>query len=128
MPKRTWGFAPAEWERARAEMERLLRETALARSTVTYGEVARRVFAGRVSARSGALMDMLGEVDTEAWRELGLIVASLVVRADSGIPGEGYFIFAEEELGRQIPDRRAFWEHEVDRVWERYAGESGDER
>jgi len=121
MPKRTWGFTPEEWAVARAEMARVLGEVAAARSTITYGEVARRVFDGRVSARSGALMDLLGEVDSATEDERGFMIASLVVRADSGIPGEGYFFFAAEELGRPIEDPEAFWEHEVARVWEAFA-------
>jgi hypothetical protein len=121
MPKRTWGFLPEEWTAARSEMSRVLAEVAGVRSTVTYGEMARRAFDGRVSARSGALMDMLGEVDSDASAELGIMIASLVVRADSGIPGDGYFVFAAEELGRPLGDRRAFWEHEVERVWDAYA-------
>ena len=121
MPKRTWGFTPKEWSAARTEMERVLVEVAVARSTVTYGEIARRVFGGRVSARSGALMDMLGEVDTRADADRGVMIASLVVRADSGMPGEGYFLFVAEELHRPVEDRRAFWEHEVDRVWDSFA-------
>jgi len=36
------------------------------------------------------------------------------------MPGDGYFAFAEQELGRVIPDRRAFWEAEVARVWDAY--------
>lgn len=119
--KRTWGFTPKEWAEARLGLDQLLRETALGRSTVTYGEVARRVFGGRVSARSGALMDILDEVDTQAEHERGVIVASLVVRADSGMPGEGYFVFVEEELGRHVPDRRRFWQDEVERVWDSYS-------
>lgn len=126
MPKRTWGFSPEEWAVARAEMERVLAEVAAARSTITYGEVARRVFDGRVSARSGALMDMLGEVDSSTEEERGLMIASLVVRADTGIPGEGYFFFAAEELGRPIDDPQAFWEHEVVRVWEAFAPKEGE--
>jgi len=118
---RGWGFSDAEWADARRALEALLAEVGRARSTVTYGEIARRVFGGRVSARSGALMDLLGEVDTEADARLGVMVASLVVRADSGIPGDGYFAFAAEELGRPIDDRRAFWDAEVERVWEAYA-------
>lgn len=118
---RTWGFTPQEWAEARLGLELLLKETALSRSTVTYGEVARRVFGGRVSARSGALMDLLDEVDTRAEHERGVIVASLVVRADSGMPGEGYFVFVEEELGRRVPDRRRFWQDEVERVWDSYS-------
>lgn len=55
------------------------------------------------------------------------MVASLVVRADSGMPGEGYFHFAAEELGRPIGDREAFWRVEVERVWEAYAQAAEEE-
>lgn len=116
-----WGFSEGEWSAAREELSRLLAETAAARSTVTYGEVARRVFDGRVSARSGALMEMLGEVDSATHSGHGIMIASLVVRADTGIPGEGYFAFAAEELGLPaLADRRAFWERETARVWDAY--------
>ena len=98
--------------------------TGRARSTVTYGEVARRAMGGRVSARSSALMDLLGEADMEADARLGCMVASLVVRADTGVPGEGYFHFASEQRGRQIADRHEFWRAEVQRVWDAYARES----
>jgi hypothetical protein len=121
MPRRTWGFTPDEWNAMSAELERLLADAASRRSTVTYGEVARRVFGGRVSARSSALMDLLGDVDARTDTGTGIMIASLVVRADSGIPGEGYFHFAREELGRPIDDPREFWEAEVDRVWAAYA-------
>jgi len=120
MRRRTWGFTPQEWADARAALEALLAEVGRSRGTVTYGEIARRVFGGRVSARSGALMDLLGEVDGETDARLGVMVASLVVRADSGMPGDGYFAFAAEELGRPIGDRRAFWDAEVRRVWDAY--------
>ncbi len=123
MSVRTWGFSPDEWASARGRLMNLLAEVAAARSTVTYGEVAQRVFDGRVSARSGALMDLLGDIDLMAERSRGIIIASLVVRADSGIPGEGYFIFAQEELGRAITDRREFWCGEVERVWDSFAAE-----
>ena len=80
------------------------------------------MFDGRVSARSGALMSLLGEVDTATEAERGVMIASLVVRADTGMPGEGYFAFAADELGREaVGDPRAFWEREVQRVWDAYA-------
>ena len=123
MPRRTWGFTPEEWDAMARELEDLLASAAAVRSTITYGEVARRVFDGRVSARSGALMDLLGEVDAEADAARGIMIASLVVRADSGMPGEGYYVFAAEQLGRPIEDRRAFWQREVERVWAAYAPE-----
>ncbi len=121
MPVRTWGFSPDEWANARTRLTSLLSEVAAARLTITYGEVARRALDGRVSARSGALMDLLGEVDEQAESAWGVMIASLVVRADSGMPGEGYFVFAEEELGRMITDRAVFWRTEVERVWDAFA-------
>ena len=75
---RRWGFSEEEWAEARRALEELLTEAGRSRSTVTYGEVARRALGGRVSARSSALMDLLGEVDTEADARLGCMVASLV--------------------------------------------------
>jgi hypothetical protein len=122
LSQRRWGFSADEWSVRRSALERLLAETAARRSTVTYGEVARRVFDGRVSARSSALMSLLGEVDTAAEAERGIMIASLVVRADTGLPGKGYFVFAADQLGLPaLDDRRAFWEHEVARVWDAYA-------
>lgn len=122
MSERRWGFSAEEWSAARRELSELLAETAAARSTVTYGEVARRAMGGRVSARSAALMDLLGEVDAQTEAERGIMIASLVVRADTGMPGEGYFHFAAEELGREArEDPRAFWCREVERVWDAYA-------
>jgi hypothetical protein len=121
--RRRWGFTESEWAQARRALEVMLAEAGRSRSTVTYGEVARRALEGRVSARSSALMDLLGEVDTEADARLGCMVASLVVRADTGMPGEGYFVFAARELGRPIEDREAFWRAEVERVWQAYAAE-----
>lgn len=121
MTKRRWGMSSAEWAQAKASLGQLLAEAALKRSTVTYGEVSRRVFDGRFSARSGALMDLLGEVDAEDERARGVMVASLVVRADTGLPGEGYFRFAAEELGRDVRDPEAFWRAEAEAVWSAYA-------
>ena len=119
----TWGFSEQEWADARDSLSLLLADAAAQRSTVTYGEVAKSALGGRVSARSSALMDLLGEVDSREDAERGIMIASLVVRADTGMPGEGYFHFAAEELGRPISDPRAFWLTEVERVWEAYSGD-----
>ena len=77
--RRRWGFSEAEWADARRALEQMLAEAGRSHSTVTYGEVARRALGGRVSARSSALMDLLGEVDSAADARLGCMVASLVV-------------------------------------------------
>lgn len=117
---RTWGLSREEWEDARERMRSLLVGVASSRSTITYGECVSVVFAGRFSPRSTALAQMLEEVCTIEDEAKGVMLGSVVVRKDSGIPGDGYFTFAEEELGRDLSDRRTFWESEVGRVWDAF--------
>jgi hypothetical protein len=71
---------------------------------------------------------MLEEVCTLEDRDNGVSLGAVVVRADSGIPGKGYFVFARDELKRQVDPSnpascRHFWEAEVARVWDRYTPE-----
>ena len=123
MRKRAWGMDDTQWAAAEARLGALLADAARHRSTVTYGEAARVAFQGRFSARSGALMDLLGDVDARENARRGVMVATLVVRADTGRPGEGYFAFARDELGRDVSDREAFWTAEAQAVWDSYAQE-----
>lgn len=118
--RRTWGMTPAAWGEAKTRLLTLLLDAASSGATVTYGEAARVAFEGRFSARSGALMDLLGEVDSEQEALTGVMIASLVVRKDTRMPGKGYFTFAAEELGREVTDRAAFWREEVTAVWSAY--------
>lgn len=108
----------------RAEAKQALREmlidAARERGTVTYSDVSVRVFEGRVPARSRYIMDLLTEVDEEEHASTGVIIASLVVRADSGIPGAGYFTFLARRFGRDITDPRAAWSVEAEKVWATY--------
>lgn len=125
MAQRRWGMTESEWAAAADELITLLETAAVERRTVTYGEAARRAFSGRFSARSGALMDLLADVDTRAFEGRGIVIASLVVRADTGRPGEGYFAFAERELGLGGQDREAFWRDQAEQVWSAYDTEAG---
>ncbi len=117
-----WGLEPARWMAAKESLRELLRDAARSGTTVTYGEAAAVAFEGRFSARSGALMDLLGEVDKEEERATGAMIASLVVRADTGMPGEGYWVFARDVLHRDVSDRSAFWRAEVEAVRAAYGG------
>ena len=121
---RRWGLDEDEWQAAAERLTRMLNEAAKQRSTVTYGEAAHFAFNGRFSARSGALMDLLGEVDSREEAARGVMIATLVVRADSGRPGEGYFAFARDVLGRDVSDRERFWSAEAEAVWAAYANGS----
>ncbi len=119
----TWGLTQEEWDSARARMQELLGEVARNRATITYGECVREIFGGRFSPRSTALAQMLEEVCTIEDARRGIMLGSVVVRKDSGIPGDGYFSFAEEDLGRPMDNvtKREFWEGEVERVWDSFA-------
>jgi hypothetical protein len=39
----------------------------------------------------------------------------------TGMPGDGYFAFADARLGRDVADRRRYWESEVERVWDTWS-------
>jgi hypothetical protein len=106
-------------------MQELLTGIAASRSTITYGEISEIVFARRFSPRSSALAQMLEEVCTLEDAKHGISLGAVVVRADSGIPGDGYFVFAATKLGRACDPNdkascRRFWEQEVSRVWDTY--------
>ena len=118
--RKRFGLAPSEWDEALAEMRRTLVEVAEARTTITYGELVARVAPGRLSARSAGLGVLLGEICAIEDAERGIMLGSVVVRADSGIPGKGYFRHAAE-LGRNIREPSVFWQAEVERVWDSYA-------
>ena len=51
------------------------------------------------------------------FEEHGVVIASLVVRADSGVPGAGYFTFLASRFGRDVSDPVRAWREEAERVW-----------
>lgn len=106
--------------RAKSELREMLIEAARQRGTVTYSDVSLRVFGGRVPARSRLIMDLLSEVDEEEQAARGIVIASLVVRADTGVPGAGYFTFMARRFGKDVADPRAAWRAEAERVWAAY--------
>lgn len=121
----TWGLTREAWDSKRDELRGLLTGVAASRATITYGEISELVFDRHFSARSTALAQMLEEVCTIEDGLRHTMLGSVVVRADTGIPGKGYFTFAADKLARPVdPDDaascRAFWKMEVDRVWDVY--------
>jgi hypothetical protein len=125
MPETTkYGFPIEAWEAAKAQANALIEERARSRSTVTYAELCREVTAITLKPRSWAIMRFLNEICTEADARYGIMLATLVVRADTGLPGNGYFRHAER-LGRDVTDREAYWRNEAERVYAAYAREPG---
>jgi len=125
MPQNTrYGFPAEAWETAKAEAKAMLVARARRRETITYSELCRGVHAISLKPRSWAIMAFLNEVCSEEDAEHGVMLATLVVRADSGLPGDGYFRHAER-LGRDVADREAYWHQEAERVYAAFAGEPG---
>jgi hypothetical protein len=121
MPADTrYGFPRADWEAAKAHAKAILAVRAHERRTITYAELCREIEAITLKPRSWALMAFLDEVCTEEDAAHGIMLASLVVRADTGIPGDGYFRYAAR-LGRDVTDSEAYWRSEVERIYATYA-------
>ena len=115
-----WGIPLSQWEAARASMRSAILERAEARHTITYAELAQAVAVTGFRPRSWALMAMLGEVCRDEDPVHDVWTASLVVRKDTGMPGDGYFVYAERE-GLDVTDRVSFWNERVQRVWNAYS-------
>lgn len=119
-PKDTkWGYPIAAWEAARDEMRSELRARARARETVTYAELCEAIRVARFRPYSWSFMALLDEVCDADDRRTATVLASLVVRRDTGMPGEGYFRWAARN-GFDTGDRERFWREQVEAVWNAY--------
>ena len=114
------GIPLAQWADARARAREAMLSAARASQTITYSQLAQTVSDTVFRPRSWALMALLGEVCAEEDPVHDVWIASLVVRKDSGMPGDGYFGYAERE-GFDVSDRAAFWREHVQRVWNAYS-------
>lgn len=116
-----YGLTDDQWESAREELRSALVSTAAARTTLTYGELARRIQTADLHARSRALYALLQEACAAEDAVGRPTIGSVVVTRATGMPGDGYFCFADDRLGRDVSDRRAYWIAEVTRVWDAWS-------
>jgi len=115
-----WGYTDEEWEIAKAQAKDALRAHARRRETTTYSGLCDDIAVARFRYYSWSLMALLGQICAEEDAERGIMLASLVCKkGGDGLPGEGYWAWAAR-LGRDVSDRRAFWEREVDRIFASY--------
>lgn len=120
-----FGIPVADWaamvERARGALTAAAQE----RRTVTYGEFSAVVTELKLSARSAGLMALLDEAARPLDERTGTVMATLVVRKDTGRPGEGYFAWMSGQ-GRDLTDHEALWRTEAERVWTAYDADRKD--
>jgi hypothetical protein len=114
-----YGFPVGDWERAKLQAKDLLAACARRRETITYSGLCEGVTAVHLRPYSFAIVAFLNEICTEEDEAHGVMMASLVVRKDTGLPGDGYFRHAGR-LGRDISDRESFWRSEAQHVWAAY--------
>lgn len=117
-----YGYPVADWDSAKAEAKQHLVSCARERRTTTYSELCEAVASARLRPYSFAMMAFLNEVCTEEDAVHGVMLASLVCRKDTGLPGAGYFRHAMR-LGRDTRDERAYWESEVERIYRAFPPE-----
>ncbi len=119
-----WGFERKAWDDAKRQAKGVLIAHARRRETTTYSDLCTEVTAIQLRPYSWALMAMLGEVCTEEDAERGTMLASLVTKkGGDGMPGAGYFKHAER-LGRDVSDPRAFWESEIEKIFDIWSKET----
>lgn len=117
MPHDTcYGFPRADWEAAKLEAEAALVACAGRRETMTYAGLCESVTAIRLRPYSFGMVAFLDEICAGPDAEHGIVLASLVCRKDTGMPGEGYFRCASR-MGCDVSDRRGFWEGQVQSVY-----------
>jgi hypothetical protein len=100
-----------------AELKRIMRARMIAmvrdEELATYTEFGDSV---GMSPRSSILHRLLTEISREEARAGREMLSAVVVRANTGIPSEGFFLLATE-LGRNnVYPRRAFWQREIARL------------
>lgn len=123
MPKdTTYGFLIADWEAAKQQGRDFLVACARQRSMTTYAGLCAEVDAVRLRPYSFAMVAFLDQICREDDSRHGIILATLVTRRDTGMPGEGYFQCAAR-MGCDLSDREAFWREQADLVFAVWADE-----
>jgi Arc/MetJ-type ribon-helix-helix transcriptional regulator len=97
-------------------------EVAQRRSLITYQELSDRI--GAYNPRSPSFHELLSEIASEELRAHRGMLSAVVVRKSDGQPGDGFFEFVENELGRTVGNRQSFWQDELERVYAAQQSES----
>ena len=103
------------------EIEAVLVECCRHKKTMTYGDVAASVNSVRLNPRHPWLHEFLDDISREEDGQGRGMLSAVVVRKDTGFPGEGFYRLARK-LGRDVSDKTRFWRQEFDRVTANWEG------
>ena len=85
-----------DWKAALAESRAIMIETATKRTTITYGDLCKRITAWEFKPNEPWLWHLLGEISTEEVIARRPMLSSVVVQKDEHVPGQGFFDLARE--------------------------------
>lgn len=111
------GFPPAIWLAAKKEARQAMIQTASARRTMTYTQLAEKITAIAFDPRDFLLAVLLDEISRDEERAGNNMLTAVVVHKYDGYPGAGFFKLAKQ-LGRNTSCRITFWAKELSKVHE----------
>ena len=116
--------ATASWDTlknvTRELLESRLKSTGPEFTYTDFSELLERRTGRHFEVRDKKFHDLLCDVCRETEREgIGLISVIVVHSGGDALPGDEFFKLAEE-FGRNVADRRQFWDEENRRVREKY--------
>jgi hypothetical protein len=114
-------FSTAEWQTLKEEMRDILIGVARTCSTITYSELAALIRTAHMHQRAPLFHKLIRDMDHDEDKAGRPSLAALVVRKDSGIPGQGFYAGASAPEGQTF-DPQVYWQSEFDKVCE-YWGE-----
>lgn len=107
------------------EMRGLMIDTARARSTITYSELAAQMQTARVHYHSFLMAKLLDEIGGEEIQAGRGVLPAVVVRKSSGMPGGGYFRESAQLFGTPQdappPELEALWRDDLEAVYAYWA-------
>ena len=114
-------FSAADWKKLKEEMRDILVGVARTCSTITYSELASAMRTAHMHQRAPLFHKLIRDMDRDERRAGRPSLAALVVRKDSGIPGQGFFSGVNTAEGDSF-DPEVYWRAEFDKVCD-YWGE-----
>jgi hypothetical protein len=112
------GFDDDQWWAAKAELRRLLIDTARNKSVVAYSESVAQLDAIQFEPNDPRFHQMLDELSTdEDEADRGLITVLVVHKSGDYRPGPGFFELAASR-GRDVGDIDKTWLAELRSVWD----------
>jgi len=113
-------FSKADWGDVLNEMRAILIHLAKQRKTVSYSALCGMITVAHIHHRAPYFHKLLDDLSTQDALDGMPSLAALVVRKDSGIPGQGYFSISASE-GADISDQEAYWRSQFEAVCDYWA-------